>query len=107
MKCLKLLYNARLDQASNEAYSCPTCRKPLVVGRTESETNPRGREVLLDEQLARQLSSGLDQQNTLGHSLPLGVFPNQTQNLVDGGGAWRFAFVLCSFPCMIAFGFFF
>ncbi|KAK8287281.1 hypothetical protein V6Z12_D07G048800 [Gossypium hirsutum] len=39
-----------LDQGLNEAYSCPTCRKPLFLGRTENEVN------------SRQINSGLDRQ---------------------------------------------
>ncbi|KAL1089833.1 hypothetical protein V6Z11_D07G047900 [Gossypium hirsutum] len=50
-----------LDQGLNEAYSCPTCRKPLFLGRTENEVNS-----------------------------PTGVFPNQMQNPVEGS-PWRSA----------------
>ncbi|KAF3433143.1 hypothetical protein FNV43_RR24245 [Rhamnella rubrinervis] len=79
-----------LDQGLNEIYSCPTCRKPLFVGRTENEANTSSGEVLSDEQLARQISSGLDRQNTFGNTLPTGVFPNQTQNSTEGS-PWRSA----------------
>ncbi|KAL6126967.1 hypothetical protein ACLB2K_075012 [Fragaria x ananassa] len=78
-----------LDQGLNEVYSCPTCRKPLFVGRTENEAHPRNEETSNDEQLARQISSGLDRQNSSGHTLPTGVFPNQTQNPAEG--PWRTA----------------
>ncbi|KAB2020150.1 hypothetical protein ES319_D07G047900v1 [Gossypium barbadense] len=61
-----------LDQGLNEAYSCPTCRKPLFLGRTENEVN------------SRQINSGLDRQNMPGHTLATGVFPNQMQNPVEG-----------------------
>uniref|UniRef100_A0A5B6YVH1 RING-type E3 ubiquitin transferase n=1 Tax=Davidia involucrata TaxID=16924 RepID=A0A5B6YVH1_DAVIN len=77
-----------LDQGLSENYSCPTCRKPLFVGRPEDEANPRTREVSTDEQLARQISSALDRHNPPGHTLPTGVFPNQTPNPLESG-AWR------------------
>lgn len=77
-----------LDQGLNEMYSCPTCRKPLFVGRPEIEANSRPGEVSSDEQLARQLSMGLDRQNNTGQTLPTGVFPNQTQPQVEGS-PWR------------------
>ncbi|KAJ4706225.1 E3 ubiquitin protein ligase RIN2 [Melia azedarach] len=77
-----------LDQGLSEMYSCPTCRKPLFVGRPENEANPRAREVSSDEQLARQLSLGLDRQNNSAQTLPTGVFPSQTQNPVEGS-PWR------------------
>ncbi|XP_040973245.1 E3 ubiquitin protein ligase RIN2 isoform X2 [Gossypium hirsutum] len=67
-----------LDQGLNEAYSCPTCRKPLFLGRTENEVN------------SRQINSGLDRQNMPGHTLATGVFPNQMQNPVEGS-PWRSA----------------
>lgn len=89
----KILHNGRLDQGLNEIYSCPTCRKPLFDGRTENEANTSSGEVLSDEQLARQISSGLDRQNTFGNTLPPGVFPNQTQNSTEGG-PWRFTSLL-------------
>ncbi|XVF49357.1 hypothetical protein PTKIN_Ptkin04bG0005100 [Pterospermum kingtungense] len=79
-----------LDQGLNEVYSCPTCRKPLFLGRTENEANSRTGEALSDEQLARHINSGLDRQNMPGHILPAGVFPNQMQNPVEGS-PWRSA----------------
>ncbi|XP_050384984.1 E3 ubiquitin protein ligase RIN2-like [Argentina anserina] len=78
-----------LDQGLNEVYACPTCRKPLFVGRTENEAHPRNEETTSDEQLARQISSGLDRQNSSGHTLPTGVFRNQNQNPAEG--PWRTA----------------
>ncbi|PON56265.1 43kDa postsynaptic protein [Parasponia andersonii] len=77
-----------LDQGLNEMYACPTCRKPLFVFRTEDETNPRNAEILSDEQLARQISSGLDRQTTSGNILPTGALPSQIQNHTEGG-PWR------------------
>ncbi|XP_068329074.1 E3 ubiquitin protein ligase RIN2-like isoform X2 [Pyrus communis] len=77
-----------LDQGLNEIYSCPTCRKPLFVGRPENEVHPRSEETSSDEQLARQISLGLDRQNTPGHAIPAGVFPNQTQSPAEGD-PWR------------------
>uniref|UniRef100_A0A2N9ELL9 RING-type E3 ubiquitin transferase n=1 Tax=Fagus sylvatica TaxID=28930 RepID=A0A2N9ELL9_FAGSY len=74
-----------LDQGLSENYSCPTCRKPLFIGRPENEVNPRTGEVLNDEQLARQIGAGLDRQNNSEHTQPTGVFPNQTQNPIEGG----------------------
>ncbi|MBA0757125.1 hypothetical protein Gotri_020237 [Gossypium trilobum] len=77
-----------LDQGLNEAYSCPTCRKPLFLGRTENEVN------------SRQINSGLDRQNMPGHTLATGVFPNQMQNPVEGS-PWRFgSFKLVSLACL-------
>ncbi|XVE56378.1 hypothetical protein DITRI_Ditri04bG0004400 [Diplodiscus trichospermus] len=78
-----------LDQGLNEVYSCPTCRKPLFLGRNENEANSRTGEALSDEQLARQINSGLAWQNMPGHTLPTGAFPNQMQNPVEG--PWRSA----------------
>ncbi|XP_009372881.1 E3 ubiquitin protein ligase RIN2 isoform X1 [Pyrus x bretschneideri] len=77
-----------LDQGLNEIYSCPTCRKPLFGGRPENEVHPRSEETSSDEQLARQISLGLDRQNTPGHAIPAGVFPNQTQSPAEGD-PWR------------------
>ena len=85
--------NPRLDQGLNENYSCPTCRKPLFVGRPEHEVNPRGSEISGDEQLARQISAGLDRQNLPGHGLSTGIFPEQTQNPLEVGD-WRSSFCL-------------
>ncbi|WCJ36482.1 E3 ubiquitin protein ligase RIN2 [Euphorbia peplus] len=76
-----------LDQGLNDTYSCPTCRKPLFSGRSVNETTQRAG-ILSDEQLARQLSEGLDQQNP--PALPVGVFPNQARNSIDGS-PWRSA----------------
>ncbi|XP_074319587.1 E3 ubiquitin protein ligase RIN2-like [Silene latifolia] len=74
-----------LDQSLMEMYSCPTCRKPLFVGQPEREANSNTRAISTDEQLAHQLSAGLDLSNAgrLGGSLP-----NQNQNSV-GADAWR------------------
>ncbi|GFY84302.1 RPM1 interacting protein 2 [Actinidia rufa] len=77
-----------LDQGLSGNYSCPTCRKPLQMGRPEDEPNLRAVDVSNDEQLARQLSSGFDRNNPPGRTLPTGVLPNQMQNPLDGG-AWR------------------
>lgn len=88
-----LLSDARLDQGLNEMYSCPTCRKPLFIGRPGHEANARTGEVLSDEQLAHQLSEGLDRQNTPGQTLPAGIFPNQTRNSMEAS-PWRFSSLL-------------
>ncbi|KAL5744312.1 hypothetical protein ACOSQ2_027428 [Xanthoceras sorbifolium] len=92
LKCNHLFHLACLrswlDQGLSETYSCPTCRKPLFVGRHENEVNPRSGEVLSDEQLARQLSLGLDHSNNSGQPLPTGIFPSQTQNSMEGS-PWR------------------
>lgn len=72
-----------LDQGLSEIYSCPTCRKPLFVGRPEGEAITHPRVVPSDEQLARQLSSGLERPNAGGHG---GAFPNQSQNPLE---TWR------------------
>nr|GEU59394.1 E3 ubiquitin-protein ligase RIN2-like [Tanacetum cinerariifolium] len=66
-----------LDQGLSDNYSCPTCRKPLFVGTPNVNAVPNSGDVSSDEQLARQLSSRLEQQNVPGHTLPTGVIPNQ------------------------------
>lgn len=76
-----------LDQGLSEIYACPTCRKPLFAGGAD-ESNPYPGEVSNDEQLARQLNSRLNGQNNSINTLPIGVFPNQTQNPLETG-AWR------------------
>ncbi|KAJ7949503.1 E3 ubiquitin protein ligase RIN2 [Quillaja saponaria] len=77
-----------LDQGLNENYTCPTCRKPLFVRRTENEANSHTGETLSDEQLAQQISARLDLPNSARHTLPTGVFPNQTPNTGEGV-PWR------------------
>jgi autocrine motility factor receptor len=73
-----------LDQGLNEVYSCPTCRKPLFVGRTESEANPSRGEVSSDEHLARQF----ERQNNSVHALTTGMFPTETPNFTESD-PWR------------------
>ncbi|CAF2131307.1 BnaA03g47220D [Brassica napus] len=68
-----------LDQGLNEVYSCPTCRKPLFVGRTETEVNTRTVEVSSDEQLARQL----ERENIPEHPLATGLFPHEMPNSIE------------------------
>lgn len=71
----------------NEAYSCPTCRRPLVMGNHEQSMNDQARQVADDEQLARRLSSGVDQ-SASGHDLiGGGTVPNQPQG--PGNSIWR------------------
>ncbi|THG10257.1 hypothetical protein TEA_003659 [Camellia sinensis var. sinensis] len=74
-----------LDQGLSENYSCPTCRKPLHMGRPEDEAIPRAADISTNEQLARQISSALELHNHPGHTLPTGVFPNQIQNPLESG----------------------
>ncbi|KAL6004966.1 hypothetical protein ACLOJK_005525 [Asimina triloba] len=78
----------KLDQGLNEVYSCPTCRRPLFVGSNADRATSRVGDLLDDEQLARQISSGLDQQSIGGQALPVGQFTNQQQNPSDRT-AWR------------------
>lgn len=92
-KIMKIMNNSRLDQGLNEIYSCPTCRKPLFASRPENEVHPHNEETSSDEQLARQISSGLDRQNSSGHTIPAGLFPTQTQNPIEGG-PWRYTSLL-------------
>ncbi|XP_073310084.1 E3 ubiquitin protein ligase RIN2-like [Primulina huaijiensis] len=73
-----------LDQGLSESYSCPTCRKPLFTGRAESGINTRTPDMSRDEELARQMSTGIDRPNPPGHNLHPGVFPNQSQNAEIG-----------------------
>ncbi|XP_050223307.1 E3 ubiquitin protein ligase RIN2 [Mercurialis annua] len=92
LKCSHLFHLACLrswlDQGLNEMYSCPTCRKPLFVGRPENDTNRHGGDVSSDEHLARQISEGLNQQNP--PTIPANVFPSQTRNPLEGS-PWRSA----------------
>ncbi|XP_051143166.1 E3 ubiquitin protein ligase RIN2 [Andrographis paniculata] len=76
-----------LDQGLSESYSCPTCRKPLFSGRPENVGNARAAEISRDEQLARQMSTGLDRPNIPGHNPHPGEFSNQSQNAETGD--WR------------------
>ncbi|KAL7614386.1 hypothetical protein Lser_V15G09217 [Lactuca serriola] len=86
-----------LDQGLSDNYSCPTCRKPLFVGRGTSEggnnnSNSNSNnsvgvgnnsvDVSGDEQLARQLSR---QQSVPGPTL----VPNQIQTPLDHHDDWR------------------
>ncbi|KAG7533813.1 Zinc finger RING-type [Arabidopsis thaliana x Arabidopsis arenosa] len=71
-----------LDQGLNEVYSCPTCRKPLFAGRTESEANPSRGEG--DEHLARQF----ERQNNSVHPPTTGMFPTETPNSTESD-PWR------------------
>ncbi|XP_020223673.1 E3 ubiquitin protein ligase RIN2 [Cajanus cajan] len=73
-----------LDQGLTEMYTCPTCRKPLFVGVPENETNSNAGTISSDEQLARQISAGLDRSNSARHTLPTGLYPNQTLNTPEG-----------------------
>ncbi|XWS60093.1 hypothetical protein CRYUN_Cryun07bG0004800 [Craigia yunnanensis] len=66
-----------LDQGLNEVYSCPTCRKPLFLGRTKNEANSRTREAL-----THQINSLLDRSAGLDSGW-LRSLPNQS---VDGAG---------------------
>ncbi|KAL8520019.1 hypothetical protein ACS0TY_010817 [Phlomoides rotata] len=70
-----------LDQCLSESYSCPTCRKPLFTARPENVVNVNAADFSRDEQLARQISAGLDGPDLSGHNLHPGVFSNQSQNV--------------------------
>jgi autocrine motility factor receptor len=69
-------------------YTCPTCRKPLFAGRPENETSTSTGVISSDEQLAREISAGFDRQNSNRHTMPAGLFPNQTPNNAEGV-PWR------------------
>ncbi|KAK6926400.1 hypothetical protein RJ641_008119 [Dillenia turbinata] len=88
---LGTLHGALPDATSEEiqAYNdeCAICR-PLFVSRSEDERNPRAADVSSDEQLARQISSGFEQQTSLVHAVPAGIFSNQMQNPLESG-SWR------------------
>ncbi|CAA3008522.1 E3 ubiquitin ligase RIN2 [Olea europaea subsp. europaea] len=73
-----------LDQGSTENYSCPTCRKPLLMGQPENGVSTRAAEISRDEQLAREMSAVLERPNLPSHNLPSGVFSNQPQNSENG-----------------------
>ncbi|KAL0317636.1 UNVERIFIED_CONTAM: E3 ubiquitin protein ligase RIN2 [Sesamum angustifolium] len=65
----------------------PHCRKPLFTGRPENVVNTTAAEISRDEQLARQMSTGLDRPNLPGHNPHPGVFNNPSQNTETGD--WR------------------
>ncbi|KAJ9539744.1 hypothetical protein OSB04_026250 [Centaurea solstitialis] len=90
LSCLRSWWHvdARLDQGLSDNYSCPTCRKPLFVGRPEGNDAPHSGDVSSDEQLARQLSSRLERQNVPSHTLPTGVIPNQIPSPLEHDD-WR------------------
>ncbi|KAE9594008.1 putative chromatin regulator PHD family [Lupinus albus] len=75
-----------LDQGLTDMYTCPTCRKPLFAGRPENDANSTT-EISSDEQLARQMSTGLGRTNS-ANTIPAGLHPNQTPNFVEGV-PWR------------------
>ncbi|KAK9665671.1 hypothetical protein RND81_14G127800 [Saponaria officinalis] len=75
-----------LDQSLTGNYSCPNCRKPLFLGRSENEATSNSRAVSSDEQLAHQLRARLHRPIAGGLG---GTFPNQNQNSI-GAGTWRF-----------------
>lgn len=78
-------------------FSCPTCRKPLFIGRSENGAREQ-REIPRHEQVDSQLRLGLDEQNPPADVLPAGIVPRQTQHPFEGG-IWRFGFLfLC---CLI------
>lgn len=83
--------NYRLDQGLTENYSCPTCRKPLFIGRSENEGNPQTTDVQGDELLAREMSMGLDQLNLPGHALQNEASRNQMHNPLESSD-WRSVF---------------
>ncbi|WVY99781.1 hypothetical protein V8G54_025851 [Vigna mungo] len=77
-----------LDQGLTEMYTCPTCRKPLFEGVPENEASSDTGTMSSDEQLARQISAGLDRPNNARHAMPTGLYPNQTLNTPEGV-TWR------------------
>jgi len=90
---IKILQNNyRLDQGLTENYSCPTCRKPLFIGRSENEVNPQTVDVRGDELLAREMSMGLDQLNLPGHALQNEASRNQMHNPLESSD-WRSVFL--------------
>ncbi|XP_054815900.1 E3 ubiquitin protein ligase RIN2 isoform X2 [Prosopis cineraria] len=76
-----------LDQGLAEMYTCPTCRKPLFVGRPQNEASFNMRETSSEEPHVSQIGSGLDQPNAGRHAMAAGLFPNQTPNME--GISWR------------------
>ncbi|KAK7334519.1 hypothetical protein VNO80_26276 [Phaseolus coccineus] len=72
------------DQGLTDIYTCPTCRKPLFEGVPQNEASSDTGTISSDEQLARQISAGLDRPNS---SRP-GLYPNQTLNTPEGV-TWR------------------
>ncbi|KAL9321637.1 hypothetical protein ACSQ67_009690 [Phaseolus vulgaris] len=78
-----------LDQGLTDIYTCPTCRKPLFEGVPQNEASSDAGTISSDEQLARQISAGLDRPNPSRHTMPTGLYPNQTLNTPEGV-TWRF-----------------
>ncbi|XP_047332791.1 E3 ubiquitin protein ligase RIN2-like [Impatiens glandulifera] len=69
-----------LDQSLSENYSCPTCRKPFSLRRTEVEENSSAVDVSINEQSSHHTSTGLHQQNPHNQVLSTSMLPNQAQN---------------------------
>lgn len=79
-----------------EIYTCPTCRKPLFVGRPENEANFNVQESSIEEEHAQQTSAGLDWPNPGRHTMAAGLYPNQIPNSMEGI-PWRFKFLYNAF----------
>ncbi|KAL9321635.1 hypothetical protein ACSQ67_009688 [Phaseolus vulgaris] len=88
LNCNHLLYLACLrswlDQGLTDIYTCPTCRKPLFEGVPQNEASSDAGTISSDQQLARQISAGLDRPNPSRHTMPTGLYPNQTLNTPEG-----------------------
>ncbi|XP_074558715.1 E3 ubiquitin protein ligase RIN2-like [Curcuma longa] len=69
-----------LDQGLADAYSCPTCRRPLFVPIAQEGTMSASGNAIDGQQLVEHLNLGLNQPRVTGHALPLGAPPNPPQN---------------------------
>ncbi|KAG0544937.1 hypothetical protein BDA96_02G319100 [Sorghum bicolor] len=70
-----------LDQGLMEGYSCPTCRRPLLLS-SEGQTRSTTAEVANVQRIAEQLTMGMNQQRVPGNEHPV-----EQQNPSDA--VWR------------------
>jgi len=77
---------SRLDQGLMEGYSCPTCRRPLLLS-SEGQTRSTTAEVANVQRIAEQLTMGMNQQRVPGNEHPV-----EQQNPSDA--VWRYVSVL-------------
>ncbi|ONM23637.1 E3 ubiquitin protein ligase RIN2 [Zea mays] len=71
-----------LDQGLMEGYSCPTCRRPLLLS-SEGQRRSTTAEVANVQRIAEQLTMGMNQQRVPGNEHPV-----EQQNPSDA--VWRF-----------------
>lgn len=77
---------SRLDQGLMEGYSCPTCRRPLLLS-SEGQTRSMTADAANIQRIAEQLTMGMNQQRVPGNEHPV-----EQQNPSDA--VWRYVSVL-------------